>query len=225
VTRARRLAGFFLVTAAALVAAWAAVTWVWQEPFTALYTSYEQHRLTATLHEEFAAYRPTRASARTGARQTEAEHVAAAARRYRLRARRGQPLGRIIVPRMHLDDVFVDGADDTSLRKGPGRYLGSALPGEGRLVYIAGHRTTYLAPFSDIDQMRKGDRITLELPYATFVYVVTGYRIVRADDLSVLRSPGHELLELQACHPRFSATHRYIVYALPVRIVPRGGRA
>ena len=225
-TRARRLAGIFCVTAAALLGAWVLVTWLWQDPVTALYTEYEQHQLTATLHGEFAAYRPVHRTARRGSLvQAEGARVAADARRFGLHIRRGQPLGRIIVPRMGLNMVFLDGADETTLEKGPGRYLGSALPGEGQLVYIAGHRTTYLAPFSDIDQMRKGDRITLELPYATFVYRVTGSRIVPADDLAVLRSPGHELLELQACHPRFSATHRYIVYALPVRVFPRGGRA
>lgn len=225
-TRARRLAGIFCVAAAALLSAWALVTWLWQDPVTALYTEYEQHQLTATLHREFAAYRlpkPTVAGRKVV--KTEAERVATEARRFGLRSHRGQPLGRIIVPRMGLNMVFLNGADEKTLEKGPGRFLGSALPGEGQLVYIAGHRTTYLAPFSDIDRMRKGDRITLELPYATFVYKVTGSRIVPANDLAVLRSPGHELLELQACHPRFSATHRYIVYALPVRIVPRGGYA
>ena len=58
----------------------------------------------------------------------------------------------------------------------------------------------------------------------TFVYRVSGYRIVPAGDLNVLRSHGHEVLELQACHPRFFATHRFIAYALPVKVIPRGGR-
>ena len=225
-TRARRLAGIFCVTAAALLGAWALMTWLWQEPFTALYTEYEQHQLTETLHREFAAYRLAPPSTRAGTiGETEAERVATRAHKFRLGSHRGQPLGRIIVPRMGLNMVFLDGTDERTLEKGPARYLGSSLPGEGQLVYIAGHRTTYLAPFSNIERLRKGDRITLELPYATFVYKVTGSRIVPADDLAVLRSPGHELLELQACHPRFSATHRYIVYALPIRVVPRGGRA
>ena len=225
-TRARRLAGISCVAAAALLGTWALMTWLWQEPFTALYTEYEQHQLTATLHREFAAYPLSQPKVRAGAAvETETERVAMEARRFRLRSHRGQALGRIIVPRMGLNMVFLNGSDDKTLQSGPGRYLGSAFPGEGQLVYIAGHRTTYLAPFSDIDQMRKGDRVTLELPYATFVYRVTGSRIVPADDLAVLRSSGHELLELQACHPRFSASHRWIVYALPVRVIPRGGRA
>jgi len=97
------------------------------------------------------------------------------------------------------------------------------MPGEGRLVYVAGHRTTYGAPFSDIDRLQRGDPVTLELPYATFAYVVTGSRIVDDDDLSVLRSRGREELVLQACHPRFFASHRYIAYAKPARVTPRGG--
>jgi sortase A len=122
-----------------------------------------------------------------------------------------------------LNMIVVDGTDHDSLQKGPGRDMRTFMPGENRLVYIAGHRTTYLAPFSHIDSMRKRDRVTVEVPYATFVYSVTGYRIVPANDLAVLRSPHHELLELQACHPRFFATHRYIVYARLVRVEPRGG--
>jgi sortase A len=99
------------------------------------------------------------------------------------------------------------------------------MPGENRLVYIAGHRTTYLAPFASIDAIRSGDSIEIEVPYATFVYRATTHRIVKATDLSVLRSPKHEQLELQACHPRFFASHRYILYAKLVRVQPRGGDA
>jgi sortase A len=118
--------------------------------------------------------------------------------------------------------ILVNGTDHETLKKGPGRDLRTFMPGENRLVYIAGHRTTYLAPFSHIDRLRPGDRITIEVPYATFIYSVTHHRIVKATDLSVLRSPRHELLELQACHPRFFATHRYIAYARLLRVEPRG---
>ena len=117
--------------------------------------------------------------------------------------------------------VVVDGTDEASLRKGPGRDLRSYMPGQNRLVYIAGHRTTYLAPFSHINDIRPGDYIRLEMPYATFTYRMTTHRIVPSNDMSVLRSPQHELLELQACHPRFFATHRYIVYAKLVAVKPR----
>jgi sortase A len=99
------------------------------------------------------------------------------------------------------------------------------MPGEGKLVYIAGHRTTYLAPFSHIDSLRNGDRVTLTLPYATLVYSITGHKIVVASDLSVLKSHGYERLALQACHPRFFATHRYIAYAKLVSVQMRGAPA
>jgi sortase A len=95
------------------------------------------------------------------------------------------------------------------------------MPGERKLAYIAGHRTTYGAPFGDIDELRPGDRIRLELPYASFEYVVTHHRIVDDSDLSVLESDSREQLVLQACHPRFFASQRYLVYARPVAVVRR----
>ena len=69
--------------------------------------------------------------------------------------------------------------------------------------------------------------MTIELPYATFVYGITGHTIVPADDLAVLRSHGREQLALQACHPRFFASQRYIAYARPIQIelVPASRRA
>jgi sortase A len=91
------------------------------------------------------------------------------------------------------------------------------MPGERELVYVAGHRTTYGAPFSDIDDLRAGDRVIVEVPYGTFEYRVTRHRIVDEHELSVLRTKHREELALQACHPRFFASHRYIVYASPVR--------
>jgi sortase A len=121
--------------------------------------------------------------------------------------------------------VVVDGTDHDSLTKGPGLDRRTYMPGEGQLIYIAGHRTTYLAPFAHIERMRSGDLVSLEVPYATFRYRVYTHRIVAADDLAVLRSSGHEIVELQACHPRFFASHRYIVYARLVRIEPRGAPA
>lgn len=118
---------------------------------------------------------------------------------------------------------MVNGTDSESLKRGPGRYLGSALPGEGELVYVAGHRTTYGAPFSRIDRLRKGDLVTLELPYGTFVYSITGHRIAPATEFSVLKSKGVEQLALQACEPRFFATHRYIAYAKLVSVTTPAG--
>ena len=106
---------------------------------------------------------------------------------------------------------------------GPGRDKRTFMPGQGELVYIAGHRTTYRAPFAHIDRLRPGDRITLSMPYAELSYVVKRSQIVDADQLSVLATHHREELALQACHPRFFATQRYLVWAAPLSITPRGG--
>jgi sortase A len=221
VQRALRILSRVLIGAGVLLGVWAIVVWRWQDPFTALYTHWEQQKLGHALSREFADFRPAR-STRGLALAARRDAIAADAARFRRTTRAGQPIGRIVIGRIGLNMVLVDGTDESSLEKGPGRDLRSYMPGQGRLVYIAGHRTTYLAPFSHIDAIRPGDTIRIEMPYATFVYRMTRHRVVPANDLSVLRSPRHELLELQACHPRFFATHRYIVYAKLAAMTPRG---
>lgn len=218
--RTARLVGTVLVVGGVLTLAWAILVWQWQDPFTALYTHWEQGKLAHQLDQEEAVYRPVQV--RGGDLAAERTAIAADARRFRRDAKIGQAIGRIVIGRIGLDMVLVNGTDESSLEKGPGRDPRTYMPGQNRLVYIAGHRTTYLAPFSHIDAIRPGDYIRLEMPYGTFVYRMTTYRIVPATDMSVLRSPDHELLELQACHPRFFATHRYIVYAKLVAVQPRG---
>jgi sortase A len=218
--RGARILGTFLALAGVLTLVWAFVVWQWQDPFTALYTKWKQRELRSQYQELSRSFdRPSSHTSVSAQRRS----IAQAARRYRLAAKRGQALGRLRIPRMGVNLIFVNGTDHDSLKEGPGRDGRTFMPGESRLVYIAGHRTTYLAPFSDIDALRAGDRITLEVPYGTFVYSVTRHRIVKATDLSVLRSPRHEVLELQACHPRFFASHRYIAYARLTRVEPRGG--
>ena len=215
-----RIAGATLIAAGVLTLAWALVVWQWQDPFTALYTHWEQRGLARQFDRELAQFQPARVGHRTLA--GEERNIAREAARFRRETHRGQAIGRISIARIGLNMVLVDGTDHDSLTKGPGRDLRTYMPGQNRLVYIAGHRTTYLAPFSHIDAIRPGDAVRLQMPYATFVYRAYGHRIVPADDVSILRSPPHELLELQACHPRFFATHRYIVYARLVAVEPRG---
>jgi sortase A len=217
--RTVRLTGTLLIAAGVLTLAWALVVWRWQDPFTALYTHWQQGKLAHQLDQEEQAFRP---SPSVGNLAAERRAVALDARRFRHEAKVGQAIGRIVIGRIGLKMVVVNGTDHETLKKGPGRDLRSFMPGQNRLVYIAGHRTTYLAPFSQINNIQDGDYIRLEMPYATFVYRAYTHRIVSASDLSVLRSPPHEQLELQACHPRFFATHRYIVYAHLVAVHPRG---
>ncbi len=200
-----------MIAGGVLTLGWAVLVWRWQDPFTALYTHWQQQKLAHSLEQQFDAFRP--AAANRGDLAAQRREIALDAARYRKGTHAGEAIGRIVIGRIGLSMVVVDGTDHGSLEKGPGRDLRSYMPGQDRLVYIAGHRTTYLAPFSHIDSIRPGDYIRLEMPYATFVYRATMHRIVTATNMSVLQSPRHEVLELQACHPRFFATHRYIVYA------------
>ncbi len=218
--RALRILGTVLAVAGASMLIWALVVWQWQDPFTAVYTKWKQHELRSQYDERARSFEGSISSTSLAAEQAS---VARAARRYRVSSKSGQAIGRLRIPHIGLSMIFVNGTDHETLKKGPGRDLRTFMPGENRLVYIAGHRTTYLAPFSHIDSLRAGNRVTIEVPYGTFIYSVTRHRIVVATDLSVLNSPRHELLALQACHPRFFASHRYIAYARLIRVEPRGG--
>jgi sortase A len=222
--RIARLAGTVLMSLGVLALVWGFVIWRWGDPVTGLYTRWEQHKLAAQLEVVEREYRlpPPQASADAMAPipDPDPEAVAALVRRkakaLRTATSPGKPLGRIHVSRLGLNMILVDGTDHDSLVRGPGVDRRTYLPGEGQLVYIAGHRTTYGAPFARIDRLRTGDKIELDMPYGHFLYSVTSHVIVPADDLDRLNSRGHEEIALQACHPRFSARERYIVYARPV---------
>jgi sortase A len=126
----------------------------------------------------------------------------------------GTAIGILVIPRMHFDMVVVQGVDTASLQKGPGHYPGSALPWEdhGR-VAIAGHRTTYLHPFWSLNVLRPGDLIKIETEYGTFRYHVTRTATLSPSDRSVLDQTGSPTLVLTTCTPRFSASHRLVVFA------------
>jgi sortase A len=213
-----------MILAGAGLLAWCLLVWLWEDPFTGLYTRYQQRELAQSYERLEASYRPRTPPPPTASLATERRHVAREARRFRAQAREGAAIGRLEIPRLGLNMVLVNGTEAGTLKKGPGRDRRTFMPGQGELVYVAGHRTTYSAPFSDIDELEAGDRVTLRVPYATFVYRVTGHVVVPATDIGRLRSNGREVLALQACHPRFFASHRYIVYARPVELIPRGGR-
>jgi len=225
VRRAVRIFGTAISVAGVGVLIWVAVVWRWQDPFTALYTHWKQHQLARSYDHLFAEYRPAPLGRGVASLAATQRTIAREARLYRREARRGQAIGRIKVPRLGLNMIVVNGTDHDTLKKGPGRDLRTFMPGEGQLIYIAGHRTTYLAPFAHIEKLRPGDFVILEVPYATFRYRIYKHRIVDAGDLSVLRSHDREVVELQACHPRFFASQRYIAYGSLARIEPRGGPA
>ena len=216
--RALRTLGTVLIIAGLGMLAWAFAVWRWEDPFTSLFTAYEQRGLSSGLDERFASYAPTVEPESPGAADYAAE-----ARRYRKDTDTGEGIGRIDVPRLGVRMVLVYGTDTDSLKRGPGLDPRTFFPGQDRLVYIAGHRTTYAAPFSKIESLRSGDLIHVELPYGRFTYTVTGSRIVAADDLSVLKSKRYEQIALQACHPRFFASHRWITYGRLTKVEPPRG--
>jgi sortase A len=133
----------------------------------------------------------------------------------------GDPIGRLSIPRLGLQRVVqqgvaggaaLDPGDDRELlRNGPVHYALTPLPGQGEPFAVAGHRTTYGAPFSRLDALRKGDRIVVDTPYARFVYAVARLTTVLPDDVGVLYDRGYGLV-LTTCTPRYSASHRLIVW-------------
>jgi len=215
-----RLLGSLLVVAGILLSVWAAVVYFWQDPFTAWYTHREQGKLSAAYNREAGQFAvpPTSTAPRVYPRA----EIGRLARRYAHSLQVGAPVGRLQIKRIGLNMVVVQGTDHESLKKGPGHYAPSGLPGAGQLIYIAGHRTTYLAPFSHIDDIRDGDFIVFRVPYGTFTYRAFRHYVVPSTALSVLQTHGREILRLQACHPRFFATHRYIVDARLVGFRARG---
>jgi sortase A len=222
--RLARVTGTGLLVAGLAVLAWTLVVWQWNDPFTSLYTRWQQHQLAAEHRQLVAIYRPKPLPPKVrSVPLDQARYVRHDAARFRARVSHGEPIGRIVVPRLDLKMLLVNGTSHDDLTKGPGRDERTYMPGQGQLVYIAGHRTTYGAPFAHIDRLQPGDRITLEMPYGTFRYAVTGHEIVDDNDLSVLRSRGNEVVALQACHPRFFATQRYIVWAKSVLVTLTDG--
>jgi sortase A len=224
--RVLRALSAVLIGAGLLVLVDAGLTLVWQEPLTALQTSVRQHGLRGDLRR-LEAQRPTRLEAHVLAGLAgERRRIAFLARSLQRRTAPGDAIGRLKISRLDADFVMVKGADPSDLRKGPGTFDDTSLPGVGGTTAIAGHRTTYLAPFRHIDRLRPGDRITVEMPYATFTYRVQHTRIVAPDAVAILRDVGYDRLVLSACHPLFSAAQRIVVVSRLTRVVPlRAARA
>jgi sortase A len=223
-----RVAGTLLLFGGTLLLVWSFVVWRWNDPLTALYTRHQQgvleHQFDSLLERSpaFDGIPPVTPTEDGATKPVDPSvtpvQTARRAASFRKKAPEGSAIGRLDVPRLGLDMVIVNGTDSGSLKRGPGRDPRTYMPGQGELVYIAGHRTTYGAPFGHIERMKANDPITITMPYGKLIYRVTGHSIVDAGDLSVLRSHHKEQLALQACHPRFFATQRYIVWARLVKI-------
>jgi sortase A len=211
--RALEILSVALITAGVVVLADVALTLAWKEPVSSIYGSIQQGKAEDSLNEVTDEFldSPARHEALDAADSD--VRLARLARVFAAQVKTGQGIGRISIPRIDLDMVIVQGTDTSSLQKGPGHYPETAFPGQARTVAIAGHRTTYLAPFRDIDEIEDGDRISLEMPYGTFTYEVSGHRVVAPEDVGIIDDVGHDRLVLTACHPLYSAAQRWAVFA------------
>jgi sortase A len=213
-----------LVVIGGLLLADAITTLVWQEPVSALYSRLQQGKLDDKL-SKLEGTEPTAVDRRVLSRLgTLDRRLAYAARALNRRTDDGQPLGRIRIPSIGLSSVVVAGTGTSDLRLGPGHYPGTPLPGARGTVAIAGHRTTYGAPFRKLDKLSKGDRIEVRMPYGTFTYRVEQRRIVAPTAIWVTRRKSYDRLILSACHPLYSAAQRIVVFARLIGSKPKGDR-
>jgi sortase A len=212
-----------LIVAGGLALVDAVVTLLWQEPITALYALLQQDHLSGELRTvERAA--PTPLERHTLASLSdERSRIAFLAGELERHTGNGAAVGRIWIPRVDASYVVVKGTDTEDLIKGPGVYSETHFPGISGTTAIAGHRTTYLAPFREINFLKPGNRIVLYMPYAHFTYTVTGQRVVWPSDVAAaVTQVGYSRLVLSACTPVFTAEKRLLVYARLTRTVPVG---
>jgi sortase A len=213
VRRSLRTLSSVLIVAGVLLLADAALTVAWQEPVSALYARLKQDQLSSQLRDT-AKIAPTPLEERAiKALPDDDARLAFQARSLNRRVKKGQPIGRVKMPRIGASLVFVEGTGDSTLRTGPGHYPDTPLPGAPGTTAIAGHRTTYGAPFRRIDKLRKGDEIVVEMPYGRFSYKVESKKIVPPSATYVTRRVKHDRLVLTACHPLYSAQQRIVIFA------------
>ena len=214
--RGSRILSITLITAGLVVLADALVTLVWQEPFSSAYGSLQQSRADDRL-DEIAAEFGGSAAADIADLPVD-EQVRVLAKLFDEQVEKGDPIGRIEIDAIGVDKVLMNGTDTATLKTGPGRYLSTPLPGRRSTTAVAGHRTTYGAPFNRIDDLDKGDEIRVEMPYGAFTYEVEGTEVVSPERFEVTRPVGYERIVLTACHPEYSAAERIVAYGRLVDI-------
>lgn len=204
-----RIASLALITAGLVVVLDVAVTLAWREPLTSIYGAIQRSGLEdeiAALEDSFPEVSgPTEAELRRDA--------ARLARRLAAETGQGEGIGRLVIPAIDVENPLVEGTDPGALEQGPGHYSGTGLPGSGTTVGIAGHRTTYGAPFRDIVDLSEDDEVIVEMPYAKLTYSVDSARVVEPSDVAIVRKRKDEVLVLTACHPLYSDAERYAVFA------------
>lgn len=211
-----------LIVSGALLIIDAGITVLYQEPVSAFLASRSQSRLADDLDGlQVAAPSPLELRA-LEALPTDRRRIAFLARALKRRKADGDAVGRIRIPRIDVDKVVVRGTGTDDLKRGPGLYPQTPFPGVRGTTAIAGHRTTYGAPFRRVDRLRRGDRIEVEMPYGRFTYEVERTQIVTPDKIDVIRRVRFDRLVLSACHPLYSAAKRIIVFARLSKVQPLG---
>ena len=128
----------------------------------------------------------------------------------------GEAVARMSIPKIGVDQIVVEGVSRDDLKKGPGHYPTTPLPGQPGNAAIAGHRTTYGQPFHRVDELAPGDEILVTTLQGTFRYEVSGTEIVLPSQVEVIEDQGDDRLTLTSCHPKYSARQRIIVSAILV---------
>lgn len=211
-----------LIVAGALLLADAVTTLVWQEPVSALMAARNQGELNGDLRALERQAPSTLERRALAVLDGSDQRLAFLARAQRRKAKTGAAIGRIRIPSIGVDKVIVNGTDTASLKKGPGLYPETPYPGVPGTTAIAGHRTTYGAPFRNINRIGKGDELIVDMPYGRFTYRFEKQQIVLPTAVEVIRPVGYKRLVLSACEPLYSAAKRIIVFARLVRAEPRG---
>lgn len=211
--RFARILSVTMITAGLVILADAGLTLAWKEPLSSIYAQFKQNAASGQLDAIRADFLGDKKVLDLGPTKNVNRRAGQLADLFEKKLIDGKPFGEIKIPDIGVDFVVFQGTSEGDLAKGPGHYPTTALPGQGRTIGIAGHRTTYLAPFNKIDKINIGDEITLKMPYADFTYKVTSTKIVEPTDVQIVDDVGRERLVLTACHPLYSAAQRYAVFA------------
>ena len=205
-----------LITAGVIVLADVGITLAWEEPVSSVYGAIQQQRAEGELDDLEESFLDRPLPDVEGLTGVKAARKLAEAFEDDLET--GEGIGRIEGPTLDLDAVVVHGTDTATLQKGPGHYPDTGLPGQGTTIGVAGHRTTYLAPFREITELERGHEVVVDMPYGAFTYLVERIEIVEPADVGILGDVGRERLVLTTCHPLYSAAERYAVFGRLVEI-------
>ena len=213
-----------MITAGCVVLADAALTLAWKEPVSAIYGSLRQDEARSQLDRLEEQFLSGLDDPGQGLGRIARKARPAAGRCLRPdSSRTARRSAGSTSQSAGIDYVVVQGTDTADLKKGPGHYPETALPGQGKTIGIAGHRTTYGHRSTTSTRSTWATRIMLEMPYGTFTYKVEKTKIVEPTDVQIVDDVDHERLVLTACHPLYSAAERYAVFGKLERISLFGG--